>query len=85
MLFGVEIRPATEIHNHCGARLVCMDAALYLRQSRDFTGEELGITRQREDGVGLAARRDWTILATHTDNDISGSGKVKRPGFDALL
>jgi site-specific DNA recombinase len=52
-----------------------MQAALYLRQSRDFTGEAHGVTRQREDADGLASRRGWTVTVIHTDNDTSAAGK----------
>lgn len=59
--------------------------AIYVRQSRDDSGEELGVTRQREDCHGLARGRAWTVLSEHSDNDISASGKRKRPGFEALV
>jgi DNA invertase Pin-like site-specific DNA recombinase len=62
-----------------------MQAALYLRQSRDFTGEEHGVTRQREDSEALAKRRGWTVSVIHTDNDTSAAGKKRRPGFEALM
>lgn len=60
-------------------------AVIYLRQSLDRYGNELAITRQREDGEKLAAGRGYTITAVHTDNDTSASGKVRRPGFEAAL
>jgi site-specific DNA recombinase len=62
-----------------------VDAVLYLRQSQDRTGEELGVSRQREDGRRLAALRGWTIVAEHADNDLSAAGKRRRPGFEAVL
>jgi site-specific DNA recombinase len=61
------------------------EADVYLRQSRDFTGEERGISRQREDCTALLARRGWTLGVEHVDNDITASGKRKRPGFEALI
>lgn len=60
-------------------------AALYLRISLDRTGEGLAVDRQREDARALAAARRWTTVAEHVDNDTSAAGRVRRPGFDALL
>lgn len=60
-------------------------AAIYARQSRDFSGQEHSVTRQREDCQELAARRGWHIAATLTDNDLSAAGKRRRPGFETLL
>lgn len=62
-----------------------MKAVVYLRQSQDRTGEELGVTRQRQDARKLAKSRGWTVVAEQADNDLSASGKRKRPGFDAVL
>lgn len=62
-----------------------MDAILYLRQSIDRTGDELGVTRQREDARKLAEARGLTIVAEHSDNDVSAAGKRTRPGFNAVL
>lgn len=61
-----------------------MRAALYLRQSQDRTGEEAGVTRQREDCAELAQRRGWTVVQTFPDNDVSGK-RTDRPGFRNLL
>lgn len=60
-------------------------AALYLRISEDKTGEGAAVTRQREDTTLLARQRGYSIVAEHTDNDISAAGKRRRPGFEALL
>ncbi|WP_409074606.1 recombinase family protein [Micromonospora chalcea] len=60
-------------------------AALYLRQSRDFTGEGLAIERQEGEAQGLIERRAWTIREVLRDNDVSAAGKKKRPGFERLL
>ncbi|MGI5144838.1 recombinase family protein [Plantactinospora sp. CA-294935] len=62
-----------------------MDTVIYLRQSQDRTGEELGISRQREDTRKLAKLRGWAVVAEHVDNDVSASGKRRRPGFEAAL
>lgn len=62
-----------------------VDVAIYRRLSQDRTGSELGIDRQGEDCHQLARRRGWNVVAEHTDNDVSASGKRHRPGFEALL
>jgi site-specific DNA recombinase len=59
-------------------------AVLYLRQSVDRAGDELGVTRQRQDCERLAAERGWTIVATLSDNDTSAS-KGHRRKFAELL
>lgn len=60
-------------------------AALYLRVSLDATGEELAIRRQREDGMRLAAARDWEVVGEYVDNSISASDSRKqRPAYDRL-
>lgn len=61
------------------------NAYLYLRQSADRTGDELAVSRQGEDGVRIAEVRHLRIVETITDNDVSASGKVNRPGFEKLL
>ncbi|MCP2324921.1 DNA invertase Pin-like site-specific DNA recombinase [Hamadaea flava] len=53
--------------------------------SQDRAGDELGITRQRDDARKLAQVRGLTVVGEHVDNDVSAAGKVKRPGFDALI
>lgn len=62
-----------------------MRAAVYVRISKDRTGEELGVTRQREDAEALVKQRGWTLTKVYKDNDISAAGKKRRPDFDALL
>lgn len=61
------------------------DAISYARASQDRTGEELSVDRQHEDHEGLAAARQWRIVARITDNDVSAAGKRKRPGFERAL
>lgn len=67
--------------------IVChtMRAVVYTRISLDRTGEELGITRQREDCAALVAQRGWTLAAVVEDNDTSAAGKARRPGFETVL
>ena len=62
-----------------------MRAALYLRMSLDKTGEELGVTRQREDCLNLAKLRGWDVVGEFTDNDTSAAGKVRRHQFESLM
>jgi site-specific DNA recombinase len=59
--------------------------AIYLRVSSDRTGEELGVTRQREDARKLCQLRGWNVVEEFTDNDISAAGRRQRPGFEAML
>lgn len=62
-----------------------MNAHVYARQSSDRTGDEFGVTRQLDDCRELAGSRGWVVAAEHVDNDVSASGKRKRPAFDALI
>ncbi len=62
-----------------------MAAHVYLRISEDKTGEELGVTRQREDCLTLARHRGWTVTREHPENDTSAAGGKARPRFDQLL
>ncbi|MGC1732681.1 MAG: recombinase family protein, partial [Pseudonocardiaceae bacterium] len=60
-------------------------AAIYCRISRDRVGAGLGVDRQRTDCQELAARLDWSVVAVHTDNDLSAYNGKRRPGYQALL
>lgn len=60
-------------------------AAIYLRISKDRTGEELGVDRQRQDCTEMAERLGWRIGAVYTDNDLTAYSGKPRPGFRALL
>ncbi|MFJ1538676.1 recombinase family protein [Micromonospora chalcea] len=62
-----------------------VDTVIYLRQSQDRTGDELGVTRQREDTRKLCELRGWRVVAEYVDNDTSAAGKRQRPGFEAVL
>jgi site-specific DNA recombinase len=62
-----------------------MRAAAYVRISRDEEGLKLGIKRQEQDCRELAASRGWKLERIYSDNDITASGKHKRPGWEALL
>lgn len=58
---------------------------LYLRISKDWKGDEAGVDRQREDGTRLIDMRGWDLVRVYIDNDISASGRRKRPDYQALL
>jgi len=61
-------------------------AAIYLRISRDQTGEGLAVERQQEDCERLARERGWTVVETYTDSSISAYVKTrKRPAYDRLV
>lgn len=62
-----------------------MRIVVYTRQSFDRAGEGLAVARQLEDARDLASRRGWTIVAEHSDNDVSAAGTKRRPGFEAAL
>jgi site-specific DNA recombinase len=60
-------------------------AVIYLRISLDRTGEEAGVTRQREDCERRCRDRGWQVVEVLSDNDVSAAGERKRPGFERLL
>lgn len=62
-----------------------MKALIYVRQSQDRSGEELGIARQLADARQLAKLRGWEVIRELPENDLSASGKRQRPQFEAVL
>jgi DNA invertase Pin-like site-specific DNA recombinase len=60
-------------------------AAIYTRISQDREGAGLGVERQEADCRALAERLGWTIVAVHSDNDLSAYSGKPRPGYLALL
>src|SRR6476661_7074690 len=62
-------------------------AAIYARISADFTGDELGVTRQCEDCRMLGNRLGCHVAEEHVyeDNDISAYNGKTRPRFEAML
>jgi DNA invertase Pin-like site-specific DNA recombinase len=60
-----------------------MEAAVYLRQSVDRYGDELAISRQREDCVALCESRGWNPHE-YVDNDKSAT-KGRRPAYESML
>lgn len=62
-----------------------LSAGVYVRISQDRTGDELGVTRQRQDCEKLAKARGWTVGAVYTDDDVSAFKGRHRPGYEQLL
>lgn len=63
-----------------------MATAVYLRQSRDRDGNELAVSRQREDCLRLCADRGWSDVVEYVDNNVSASNRrVARPAYGQML
>lgn len=62
-----------------------MRAAIYLRISLDKSGDELGVTRQREDCLRIAEMRGVEVVEVLSENDTSAAGKAKRPMFEQMM
>lgn len=60
-------------------------AAIYVRISRDRTGQEAGVDRQEHECRDLVDARGWSVADVYRDNDLSAYSGKPRPGFDALL
>jgi DNA invertase Pin-like site-specific DNA recombinase len=60
-----------------------MEAAVYLRQSVDRYGDELAISRQREDCLKLCDQRGWSPHE-YVDNDTSAT-KGRRHAYEKML
>ncbi len=60
-------------------------AAIYARISDDRDDTKLGVSRQVEDCELLARQKDWTVVRTLIDNDISAFSGKRRPSYEALL
>lgn len=60
-------------------------AAIYCRISSDRTGAGLGVSRQEDDCRALAEQLGMTVVAIHTDNDLSAYSGKRRPGYEKLL
>lgn len=59
-------------------------AAIYLRISSDPTGQQHGVTRQRQDCVALCEAKGWTPVE-YLDNDVSASSGKRRPAYERML
>lgn len=62
-----------------------MRAAIYLRQSQDRAGDQLGIERQRADVLALVKARGWTVAGEFVDNDVSALSRKPRPQFARMM
>lgn len=60
-------------------------AAIYTRISRDRTGSEAGVDRQRHDCEALVEARGWNLHNVFTDNDLSAYSGKARPEYLAML
>lgn len=63
----------------------CRRAGLYMRISRDQTGEALGVARQEEDCRTLAQTLGWEVVEVYVDNDISATSGKPRPRYRQML
>jgi DNA invertase Pin-like site-specific DNA recombinase len=61
-----------------------MDAAIYLRISSDPSGQQLGVSRQREDCEKLCADKGWHPIE-YMDSDVSATSGKKRPKYELML
>lgn len=64
------------------------DAGVYTRISDDRESDELGVTRQDQDGCDLATRVGLNVARKYSDNDVGASNRSRnkpRPGYEALL
>jgi len=65
---------------------VTVRAGVYVRISRDLTGEGRGVARQDEDGRDLAGRLGWEVVEVYVDNDVSATSTRKaRPEYRRML
>jgi len=60
-------------------------AVTYTRISKDKAGDEHGVANQQSALDKYAASRGWTIVRRISDNDLSASNGVHRPGYDEAL
>src|SRR4051794_32123431 len=59
--------------------------AVYCRISSDPRDTGLGVERQRRECTKIAEARGWTVVQTHTDNDVSAYSGKRRPAYHRLL
>ncbi|QUC01090.1 recombinase family protein [Cellulosimicrobium cellulans] len=60
-------------------------AAIYVRQSKDATGDGLAVARQEALCRELAAARGFTVGKVYRDNDRSSKAGGKRPEYERLV
>ncbi|TGB03207.1 recombinase family protein [Streptomyces sp. MZ04] len=61
------------------------NAIIYARISSDREGREYGVERQEAHCRRLAERRGWQVVTVLVDNDITGTGSKRRPGYEQML
>jgi len=61
------------------------NAAIYVRQSLDRSGEGLAVARQLAACRAKAAALGWTVAGVFEDNDTSASGRKPRPAYTRML
>src|SRR5215470_5004396 len=61
------------------------EAVIYVRASQDRTGAGISVGRQEKDCRAFAADRGLTVREVYADNDITASGKKRRPAYLAML
>lgn len=59
-------------------------AVLYARISLDKTGDQVGVTRQLHDMRQLAETRGYDVVAEVTEDAISASKGLRRPGYEQV-
>lgn len=57
---------------------------LYARISVDKTGEEIGVNRQLHDMRALAEARGYEVVDEITENDVTASKGLRRPGYERV-
>ncbi|MDP9331508.1 MAG: recombinase family protein [Actinomycetota bacterium] len=65
--------------------LMAIQAAIYVRISKDSTGERAGVERQEKDCRALAETRGWDVTGVYSDNDTSAWSGKKRPEYERML
>lgn len=62
-------------------------AGVYVRISKDRTGDAVGVRRQESDCREWCERQGWTVAEVYRDNDLSASrfASRPRPEFERLL
>src|SRR3712207_6163234 len=60
-------------------------AAVYCRISDDQPGTRLGVKRQEEDCLQLAAQKGWPVAEVFVDNDVSAYSGKNRPAYRQML
>ena len=61
------------------------NAAIYVRQSLDRTGEGLAVARQLDACRAKTTALGWAETGVYEDNDTSASGRKPRPAYQRML